>query len=325
MDVRVIAFFLLICQIFLSCVKENRDPFLVNKYQYNWEKHESFQSKYQVFNMPYTDDYDFNPEHIGTVEMTEASGLAYSRVNPGMVWAHNDSGHPNVLFLLDGETGEVIARYTIEGSANVDWEDMEIAIDPEDNISYVYVADTGDNHERRPDYSVYKFKEPVFHPDHKGLNNNYEDPGLERFRFRYPDGSHDTEAMFVDPKTRDIYLVTKRDVVSFLYVIPYPQTLGEIYTIYKVGEFSFREASAGSVSPDGDRIMIKNRQDIFYWTRSEGERMMDLLARTPVRAPYVGEPQGEAICFDEKGNYFTLSEQTNQLVKPILYKYFLNQ
>lgn len=325
MNDRIIAFYLLFISIFLSCVKEDGDSLLVNKYQYDWEKHVAFQSKYQVFNMPYSADYDFTPEHKGTVEMTEASGLAYSMTNPGMIWAHNDSGHPNVLFLLDGETGEIIARYTIEGAANVDWEDMEIAVDPVDHISYVYIADTGDNLERRVDYSVYRFREPIFHPDHKGLNNTYVDPGFKRYRFRYPDGSHDTEAMFVDPKTRDIYLATKRDVVSFLYVIPYPQTSDEIYTIYKVGEFSFREASAGSVSPDGNRVVIKNRKDIYYWTRSEGEEMRDLLARTPVRVPYVGEPQGEAICFDQDNNYFTLSEQTNQLVKPILYKYFLNQ
>lgn len=325
MNVRVIVFYLLTLLTFLSCTKEGSEPLLSKKYEYDWENHEVFQATYQMFNLPYTTDYDFNPAQKGTVAMSEASGVAYSRINPGMIWAHNDSGHPNVLFLLNAETGETVARYTIKGAANVDWEDMEIAIDPVDNISYVYIADTGDNHERRPDYSVYKFREPVFQPEHKGLNNNYEDPDLERYRFRYPDGSHDTEAMFVDPTTRDIYLATKRDVVSFLYVIPYPQVLDDIYTIYKVGEFSFREASAGSVSPDGKRVMIKNRQDIFYWTRSEGEEMMDVLKRAPVRSPYVGEPQGEAICFDEDNNYFTLSEQTNQLVKPILYKYFLNQ
>lgn len=307
------------------CTKEAEMPLIDKKYGYDWESHEVFKTSYQVFGMPFSTDYDFVPSENGTVSISEASGLAYSRSNPGMIWAHNDSGHPNVLFLLNTETGEMVARYSIEGAANVDWEDMEIATDPADNISYIYVADTGDNHERRPDYSVYRFKEPVFHPDHKGLNNTYDDPGLKRYRFRYPDGSHDTEAMFVDPKTLDIYLATKRDVVSFLYVIPYPQAHDEIYTIYKVGEFSFRDASAGSVSQDGNRVVIKNRQDIFYWTRSDGEKMMDLLARTPVRVPYVGEPQGEAICFDEDNNYFTLSEQTNQLVKPILYKYFLKQ
>lgn len=310
---------------FLSCVREDKDPVTVSKYRYDWINHNVFETDYQVFNMPYTADFNFNPAQQGTVDLTEASGLAYSRVNPGMIWVHNDSGHSNVLFLLDAETGEIVSRYTIAGTINVDWEDMEIAVDPLDSISYVYIADTGDNFERRLDYSVYKFKEPVFQSDHKGRNNSYVDPDLKRFRFTYPDGSHDTEAMFVDPISRDIYLTTKRDVTSFLYVIPYPQTIEEIYTIYKAGEFSFREASAGSVSHDGNSVMIKNRQDIFYWSRSEGEEMIDLLARTPLRAPYVGEPQGEAICFDEVNNYFTLSEQTNQLVKPFLYKYFFKQ
>ncbi len=128
--------------------------------------------------------------------------------------------------------------------------------------------------------------------------------------------------MFVDPVTKDIYLATKRDVVSFLYVIPFPQKLDEVYTIFKVGEFSFREASAGSISMNGNKIVIKNRQNIYYWEREEGERLFETLKREPSRLPYVGETQGEAICFDNEGNYFTLSEQTNSLIKPILYKYF---
>ena len=325
MKVRLVLYYLFSVMTFLSCIKEDKDPLIVDECGYGWENHNVFHAKYQLFNMPYSTDYDFIPSQNGTVEMTEVSGLAYSRANPGMIWAHNDSGHPNVLFLLDAATGATVARYTISGASNVDWEDIEIALDPTDNIPYIYVADTGDNNERRPDCSIYKFKEPVFHPDHEGLNNIYEDKGLERFRFTYPDGSHDTEAMLVDPVTQDIYLTTKRDVFSFLYVMPYPQTSKEIRTIIKVGEFAFREATAGSVSPDGNRVVIKNKQNIYYWTRAEGEKMMHLLARTPMRVPYVGEPQGEAICFDEDNNYFTLSEQTNQLVKPILYNYFLNQ
>lgn len=147
---------------------------------------------------------------------------------------------------------------------------------------------------------------------------------VERIRFRFPDKSHDTEALFVDPVTRDIYLATKRDVVVMVFVLPFPQTLNQIYDCYHAGNLSFRSASAGTVSADGNRILIKNRQEIFYWERQPGEQLWQTLARVPIKAPYVGEPQGEAICFDTENNYYTLSEALNQQTQPTLFKYYIN-
>jgi len=48
-----------------------------------------------------------------------------------------------------------------------------------------------------------------------------------------------------------------------------------------------------------------------------------MLSRTPIKAPYIGEPQGEAIAFDLDHNYFTLSEELNSTTVPNLYKYNL--
>src|SRR5690554_920113 len=118
---------------------------------------------------------------------------------------------------------------------------------------------------------------------------------------------------------------SKRDYLSTLYVLPFPYKTEGINTMYKAGVFSFREASAGTVSLDGTKIMIKNRQDIFYWNHNPNQHLWQTLAQTPVKAPYAGEPQGEAVAFDIDNNYFTLSEALNNNTKPILYKYiYLN-
>lgn len=311
----------LFCLLFQHCGKE--DSFAGTAYSYDWYSHIPFKTNYQLLWTQFSGSYQSLPVEMGEVNLTEVSGIAWSRNNPGMLWAHNDSGHSNSLFLLHGESGEIVTKYTIHGTANIDWEDMEVAVGPEAGASYIYIADTGDNSQKRKEYTVYRFKEPVHSNEHTDSGNIFiSDAEVEKIRFRYPDGSHDTEAMFVDPVTKDIYLATKRDVVSFLYVIPYPQKTEEVYTIFKAGEFSFREASAGTVSADGDKILIKNRQNIYYWERAEGEKLFETLERAPLRAPYIGEPQGEAICFDNHNNYLTLSEQTNSLIKPILYKYF---
>ncbi|SEK22651.1 hypothetical protein [Parapedobacter koreensis] len=290
---------------------------------YDWGNHIPFVTSYNTFGMPYTDRYESLPLPKGSVSMSEASGIAYSVRNPGKIWAHNDSGNPNILFLLDEHNGEIAARYQVNGTANLDWEDVEVAVGPDEGKSYLYISDTGDNDERRTNYSIYRFEEPLFEASHQGQLVRISTIAVDRIQFNYPDGSHDTEAMFVDPFTKDIFLTTKRDRVSMLYVLPYPQQTDGSSTCYKAGEFSFREASAATCSKDGLRVLIKNRQDIFYWERSANETMVQLLARTPVKAPYSGEPQGEAVCFDAENNYFTLSEQANFDAWPILYNYLL--
>jgi hypothetical protein len=322
---RKLVLFLLV--IGLSACKKEVPPVVgepTHPYSYNWPAHQPFKTNYQTFRIPFTADFSSFPAEKGLVALSEASGIACSRANAGKIWAHNDSGHPNNLFLIDTATAEIVATFAITGLVNIDWEDIEIASGPIPGKNYLYLGDTGDNDQRRPFYDVYRFEEPVYDSvQHYGKVNAISNITVDRIRFRYPDKSHDTEALFVDPTTKDIYLATKRDVVTMLFVLPYPQTLNEVYSCYYVGDFSFRSASAGSVSEDGSRILIKNRQEIFYWKRQPGEQLWQTLAREPVKAPYVGEPQGEAICFDAANNYFTLSEALNQQTLPTLFKYYL--
>src|SRR4029079_15941055 len=54
-------------------------------------------------------------------ELTESSGLAVSRRNPGLLWSHNDSGSAAVLFALD-TTGATRGRVRVPVNTR-DWED----------------------------------------------------------------------------------------------------------------------------------------------------------------------------------------------------------
>lgn len=292
---------------------------------FSWKNHIPFVTDYKTFSMAVSDEFNPIPESIGEVKLSETSGLGWSRANKGMIWAHNDSGHPNKIFLIDSETGEIMAHYVILGSSNIDWEDMEVAAGHDPQLSYVYVSDFGDNKEIRPDYSIYRFPEPVYDSTHYGQTIFVSDPTLDHIKFVYPDESHDAEALIVDPHTLDIFIVTKRDEVSMLYVVPFPQKTDTIYPIFKVGSFSFREVTAGTASHNGDKVMIKNYQEIFYWERQPEETMTEMLSRTPIKAPYAAEPKGEAICFDQEGNYYTLSEAIDEEQIPVLYKYAIKR
>jgi hypothetical protein len=284
------------------------------------EQWEPFSAEYSLNNLERV--HYFEPAGIAKGESTliEASGLAYSRKNPGHVWSHQDSNNDNLIFLLDANTAQTVAAYRIQGVNNRDWEDIEIGPGPEEGVDYLYLGEIGDNNQVFSSYRIYRFEEPLFEEAHRGevVTLEWEFDVIE---FDYPDKSHDAEALMVDPFTKDIYIATKRDFRSMVFVAPFPQSLDEKITLTHVGNLGFTRALAGTVSADGNEILMKNDERIFYWQRFEREDFEEMLARTPKLAPYEPvEPQGEAICFDPDGGYYTLSEFSNGIV-PVLYHY----
>ncbi|WP_373522165.1 hypothetical protein [Aquiflexum sp.] len=289
-----------------------------------WENHRPFTTDYTIAEMERIDFFSPEAESRGESTLRESSGLAYSRKNPGYLWSHQDKNNDNRIFLLDVNSGETVAAYRIKGTRNRDWEDIEIAPGPIDGIDYLYVGEVGDNDQVYGNYSIYRFEEPKFEEAHRGQIIDLEIP-FDEIKFQFPNKNHDTEALMVDPKTKDIYLATKRDFWSILFVLPYPQNVNEETTAIHAGTFSFRVATAGTVSRDGNEVLIKNYDRIFYWKRNESESFIDMIQRVPALAPYnPAEAQGEAICFDHQGGYFTLSEFSNSIVPELFYYKRLN-
>ena len=77
--------------------------------------------------------------------LAETSGVATSIRNPALVWTHNDGGRGPFLYALDLD-GRLQARIELN-QRNNDWED--IARGRCDLGACLYVANTGDNAERR--------------------------------------------------------------------------------------------------------------------------------------------------------------------------------
>ncbi|MFY7788211.1 MAG: hypothetical protein ACOVQA_10090 [Thermoflexibacteraceae bacterium] len=251
-------------------------------------------------------------------DITEASGLAASRTYTGGLWTHNDSGGESTVFLV-GTKGEDIAKFTLEGVANIDWEEIDVC--PFQNIPYIYVSDIGDNSKNRSHCTIYRFAEPK-------ITNTIPTTGIikqiDKIRFQYNDGSRDAETVMIDPTTQDIYVVSKREEKNRLYVIKYPYSLTDINIAQYVTAFPFILSTAGDISPSGNEVLIKNYANIFYWKRQNNESLVETLKRKPTALPYTLEPQGEAIAWklDETG-YYTVSEKQDD--KPVnLYFYKRN-
>jgi hypothetical protein len=232
--------------------------------------------------------------------LEEASGLAASVRYPRHFWTHNDSGNPAEIFLLDS-----VARtrmvFRFPEIQNRDWEDIALGPGPDENKKYVYVGDIGDNLGRYPYKYIYRTPEPSI--DEGDLIQSFDTLIIKL------DGDiRDMEAMMVDPLSKNLYLISKREKPVRLFEVPYPFD-SDTLVAKEVGSIDMSNINAADISPDGSEVLIKNYDHIYYWKKSGAESIVDLLKNPPVMIPYDPEPQGEAIAFSrDRSGFYTLSE-----------------
>lgn len=233
--------------------------------------------------------------------LDEASGIADSKANPGYLWVHQDGGTPNEIALLSHDAG-FLKKISIKSAINNDWEDIALASGPVAGINYIYLADIGDNDQVKSQYSIYRFAEP-------GASAN-EVSDYDKINFKYPDGAHDADAILVDNTTKDIYIITKKDVSSRIYKLAYPQSTASINTAVLSGSLSFNDVTSAAFSPDNKEILVKTYEKIYYWKKKKEQTIEQTLAEAPLTLSYQLEPQGEAVCFkNDNSGFFTLSER----------------
>mgnify|MGYP002777850139 CR=1 FL=1 len=270
---------------------------------------------------PGTSEAEFESPALGAVpvlnapSLREASGLAASRTNAGLLWAHNDSGDLPRLFLL-GPDGNQRAEFTVEGTAgNYDWEDL--AATNRSGQPTVFIADIGDNTGVRANCLIYRFAEPTYASGTTGTVR-----GVEKITFQYPDGvKHDAETLLVDHQTGDLYVLSKEASRTRVYRLPFPQATTGVITAEKLGELPLAFLTAGDISPDNSEVILKSYTEVFYWKRQAGESLLATLNRPARKLPYLAEPAGEGLAFAADGSgYFTLSEAIEG-IQPRLFFY----
>lgn len=254
------------------------------------------------------------PAKVGIdVSISEASGLAVSASNPGYLWVHEDSGTPPRLTLLKKD-GTVVKSMVVDGADNVDWEDMALSKGPDPSLSYLYLADVGDNFKVRNDYIIYRVPEP--------MTTASSAAGTDKIRFDYPDGSRDAEAIFVEHQTKSIYIITKSDNPARVYKLPFPQSTTTVNQAVFVGQLGFSSVTGAAMSPDGKEIIIKTYLALNYFNVSAGQTVENAFKKTPESLAYELEPQGEAVAFAaDNSGFYTISEKAfSSVVNLCFYK-----
>ena len=247
--------------------------------------------------------------------LDEISGIAASRKNTDVLWAHNDSGGEARVWAFNTQ-GTHLGIYNLADANNNDWEDMAIGPGPVNEVDYLYVGDLGDNSGSRVYITVYRVAEPVVDSQQLPIETTLTD--VDTITLVYPDGARNAETLMVDPVTKDIYIISKEKSFSRMYRASYPQsTITATMMEYKY-QFSLKKASGGGISLDGGMIIVRNDKDeASIWLRPQGTNLWDAFSGTECSAELLPEINGEAVCFDANGfGYYTTSEELHQ---PIYY------
>ena len=244
------------------------------------------------------------PVSVGVVaspEITEASGLAVSRVHEGVLWTHNDKGDSARLFAV-GLDASHQGELTVLGPEPVDWEDLASGPDPEGG-GWLFVGDIGDNNGERESIAVWRVAEPT------ELTDPLSTDAVSVATLRYPDGAKDAEALLLDPVTDRLYVVTKSRGSAVVYDAG-PFSAGGDTTLARTVAIEVPDndkITGGDVSADGSQILLRTDEQVLAWSRADGETVPDALGRPPCQLPAPAEEDGEAVAVLDSG-YASLPE-----------------
>ena len=250
---------------------------------------------------------------LQSAQLDESSGIAVSAKNPGTLWINNDSGDTARLFAVAPD-GALQGIYPFEGANAIDWEDVALGPGPVPKAPYLYAADIGDNGATRPNIVVYRAREPKVVAD----GGTHPITGVDALTLSYPDGAHDAEALMVDPRSGEIYIVVKHLATggpAGVYRAPAGLAAGGTTVLTKVGDVRLPfgpvafAVTAGDISRDGKAIGLRTYGSVRLWHLGPEQSVMAALDAKPCRGPIPIEQQGEALGFqpDDRG-YFTVSE-----------------
>lgn len=268
----------------------------------------------------------FNRGSLGKIKnpnLNEISGMIFNQDGSG-IWCHNDSGDQSRFFLINTQ-GDLIAEYYLEGANFIDVEDIARMNWKGEN--YLCIADIGDNLAKRELTSLYFVKEPASDNTKRDEKFVIAAEDIFKITLKYSDGPRDAEAIFIDPKTFELVLITKRELNVRAYAVPLmdtnTQTFKKNHILKDFIELPLAFVTAADISRDGSGILVKNLLEVHYFPRKDKEHVLKALQRPSIKQSYFPEPQGEAIAFSLDGSRFYTTSERPLGLEAYIYQYKL--
>jgi hypothetical protein len=230
--------------------------------------------------------------------LRELSGLV--ETGPDVMFAINDKA-PALIYRLDDRCR---IRSTLSLGVRVrDTEDL--AIGPDGSL---WVGDIGGNGFPRSAITMFR---------------RMPHGGVAQYKLRYPDGTHDAEAMMISRLNQLVIVTKRRDGRSRMYSARLP--LSPVSTLTSLGQLDLRTlrpgrrgslcVTGGAVSPRGDHFVLRTYTTAFEWDAPGGDIVGALTGRAPRAIPLAPTRQGEAIAYSADGS--ELLTGTEKLPAPV--------
>ncbi len=272
-------------------------------------------------------------------ELSESSGLARSRREPSVLWTHNDSGDSPRLFAFSMQ-GKWLETVEVKKAKSIDWEDMCSFV--QDDVSYLAIADVGDNAFMRSYVSIYGLREPAVDAnaqdddkkkkdkDKKGKKPEKSSSKVDfEVRVTYPVGPINCEAIAYDPWRRQFILATKEQLQSRIYAVAFDPKLEDQQVVAQlITTVAVPLVTGASISDDGQLLALATygptcllrRPTKTDWARAEPDvrRTAGWQSASGFDLELIEAParrQGEAVCF-AADNQTLLISPTPLTVKP---------
>jgi hypothetical protein len=243
--------------------------------------------------------------------LTESSGVVVSRAHIGILWTHNDSGDGPYLYATDLH-GSDRGAVRVTGAKNLDWEALSHGPCPDAPVECIYIGDTGDNLQDHRSVTIYAVAEPQ--PPTGPADTLRATPPARALRFRYPDGPHDVEALFVSPHDSAMYLVSKgRNSAVRLYRLPRSAwsagTTARAEVLQRLpiipDASSGRLVTDAAIRRDGALVVVRTYTEIYFFVPRPGGRLSPIGPSCPITGL---ERIGEAIDFLDDSTFVLTSE-----------------
>jgi hypothetical protein len=227
----------------------------------------------------------------------ELSGMAASPAHPGVLWVHQDSGNPPVLYAL-GPDGRTLAAVRVTGTADLDWEAMAGFRDAAGR-PMLAIGDVGDNRAARSGIEIVLLAEPAL--------RDGEVAPARMLRLRYPNGPQDAETLLVDAAARRMYVVSK-GLGSTVYRVPaavWPGSL-DTGTLAPVATVPLILVTDGVMAAGGHPLLRTYGELAVLPALTDDVRGGSLEPLATARLP--AQPQGEAVTLADASTVLLGSE-----------------
>lgn len=284
--------------------------------------------------------------------LAEASGIAASRQNPGILWIHHDNAGLASVHAVDASTGATVAVLSAPAGFSVsDVEDIALARCPwpddgsrSDNPNpyggapCLWLADSGNNGHSRTDLSIVVLEEPELSRAASAFAAPEEITASRAWRLPYvfPADNCDSEALVVEPDGSAFYLFEKVDAdPARLFEAKGPFAHGETLMLSEVGTVPAHPLrlneyidltpqyglmmTGADLHPSRKRLLLRTYIGSFeyrFTTDDWPREMPGMQSSFEYWGPALGptkESQGEAVAYGIDGmSYWTVSEDPNQ-------------